>query len=295
MAHEVFDDIAFYWFLMATLVALAFPMTSSFLSVLPIRGKPKDWTRAMSSCKAKHARTDGVERKETMNKVFGWRGVGFVVIWVGLISLIMKMSFMQGEELYSFNPYRILGIEEGLEGNAIKKAYRKLSLQFHPDKNPGNSEAAAMFIKIAKAYEVLTDDATRENYEKYGNPDGFQGASMTIGLPSWLTDKDNELAVRTASTARARARARTAARACAGSSARARCTLPRCALRARARTPPRWWEWPHTRGDAPDRAQSAGWQLPSTTRARPPTSHSPRPCPPHPPRRARRSWSATFS
>ena len=48
---------------------------------------------------------------------------------------------------------------------------------------------------MAKAYEVLTDDATRENYEKYGNPDGYHGTSVTIGLPSWLTNKDNELAI----------------------------------------------------------------------------------------------------
>ena len=42
---------------------------------------------------------------------------------------------------------------------------------------------------------MLTDDATRENYEKYGNPDGYHGTSVTIGLPSWLTNKDNELAI----------------------------------------------------------------------------------------------------
>ena len=64
-----------------------------------------------------------------------------------------------------------------------------------PDKNQGNPEANDLFIKVAKAYEVLTDDATRENYEKYGNPDGYHGTSVTIGLPSWLTNKDNELAI----------------------------------------------------------------------------------------------------
>ena len=77
----------------------------------------------------------------------------------------------------------------------IKKSYRRLSLQYHPDKNQGNPEANDLFIKVAKAYEVLTDDATRENYEKYGNPDGYHGTSVTIGLPSWLTNKDNELAI----------------------------------------------------------------------------------------------------
>jgi len=196
MAHEVFDDIAFYWFLMAILVACVGPMSYSFWSVLPVKfGKDNDWTRAMSSCKEKHVRIDATQRKDAMGKVFGWRGAGFVVNWLGLISLTMKLAMLQGEELYSFNPYRILGIEEGTEGSDIKKAYRRLSLEYHPDKNQGNPNAADMFVKIAKAYEVLTDPATRENYEKYGNPDGFQGASMTIGLPSWLTKEDNQLAI----------------------------------------------------------------------------------------------------
>ena len=66
-----------------------------------------------------------------MNKVFGWRGAGFVVTWVGLISLTMKLAAMQGEELFTFNPYRILGIEEGATPKEIKSAQAL-----------GNSEAA---------------------------------------------------------------------------------------------------------------------------------------------------------
>ena len=104
---------------------------------------------------------------------------------------------LQGEEMFSFNPYKILGVEEGADPKEIKKAFRKLSLLYHPDKNTGEGAQAAadMFIKVTKAHDVLTDDATRENYEKYGNPDGYHGTSVTIGLPSWLTNKDNELAI----------------------------------------------------------------------------------------------------
>ena len=45
----------------------------------------------------------------------------------------------------------------GAEAREIKRAYRSLSLQYHPDKNPGNKMAEDMFMKIAKAYEALTD------------------------------------------------------------------------------------------------------------------------------------------
>lgn len=49
---------------------------------------------------------------------------------------------------------------------------RKLALELHPDRNPGNHEAAAKFILVSKAYECLTDEKVKANCEKYGNPDG---------------------------------------------------------------------------------------------------------------------------
>jgi len=205
MAFEVFDDVAFYWFLFSVMVMVIVPMSYSFLSTLQLR-PPADWTRQLDSCKEKNERIERERRKDLMSKLFGWRGVGFICSWTLLIALAMRLTVMQNEEMYTFNPYRILAIEEGAEPGEIKKAYRKMSLKFHPDKNQDDDpeknsclcpakEAADLFIKIAKAYETLTDDATRDNYEKYGNPDGYHGTSVTIGLPSWLTDKDNELAI----------------------------------------------------------------------------------------------------
>jgi len=194
MAFEVFDDVAFYWFLLAVLVIFVVPMTSSFMAVA-IPEKENNWTRGLTSCKEKCAKVDGRRRALRRSQVFGWRGIGFFVGWASLIYLSTSFATMQSEEMYSFNPYKILAVEEGATPSEIKKAYRKLSLFYHPDKNAGNSEAQDMFIKVAKAHEVLTDEATRENYEKYGNPDGYHGTSVTIGLPSWLTNKENELAI----------------------------------------------------------------------------------------------------
>jgi len=195
MAFEVFDDVAFYWFLLAVLSGFIFPITNTFYKVLRDGTVKANWTRGLTSCNDKNSRLDALQRKEMISKIMGWRGIMTLVAWVMLITLGLRLTTMQGEEMFSFNPYKILGVEEGVEMGDIKKAYRKLSLQYHPDKNQGNPNANDMFIKVAKAYEVLTDDATRENYEKFGNPDGYHGTSVTIGLPSWLTNKDNELAI----------------------------------------------------------------------------------------------------
>eukprot|EP00602_Paraphysomonas_sp_CaronLab_P011137 CAMPEP_0185040402 /NCGR_PEP_ID=MMETSP1103-20130426/38433_1 /TAXON_ID=36769 /ORGANISM="Paraphysomonas bandaiensis, Strain Caron Lab Isolate" /LENGTH=583 /DNA_ID=CAMNT_0027579695 /DNA_START=292 /DNA_END=2043 /DNA_ORIENTATION=+ len=97
------------------------------------------------------------------------------------------MVYTHGE-VSRFDPYQILGIEPGLDVGDIKKAYRKLSLKYHPDKNPGDKVAEEMFMKIAKAYEALTDEVARENYEKFGNPDGKQALEVSIGLPTAILE-----------------------------------------------------------------------------------------------------------
>ncbi|XP_061947888.1 dnaJ protein ERDJ2A-like isoform X2 [Populus nigra] len=89
-----------------------------------------------------------------------------------------------------FDPYAILGLEPGALDSEIKKNYRRLSIQYHPDKNP-DPEANKYFVEfITKAYQALTDPISRENYEKYGHPDGRQGFQMGIALPQFLLDID---------------------------------------------------------------------------------------------------------
>merc|ERR1719221_1718081 len=75
----------------------------------------------------------------------------------------------------------------------IKRAYRKLSLIYYPDKNPDDPLAASRFIQITKAYQALTDEVARRNWEKYGNPDGPQTTKVGIGLPRFLLEKDHNL------------------------------------------------------------------------------------------------------
>jgi molecular chaperone DnaJ len=75
--------------------------------------------------------------------------------------------------------YEILGVEREADADAIKKAYRKMAMQFHPDKNPGNKEAEDQFKEAARAYEVLSNREARARYDRFGHQgvDGGAGGS----------------------------------------------------------------------------------------------------------------------
>lgn len=74
--------------------------------------------------------------------------------------------------------YNILGINKDATDREIKKAYRQKSLQYHPDKNPGNKEAEEKFKEVAEAYRVLSDKDLRQRYDTYGTIDDVEGVNM---------------------------------------------------------------------------------------------------------------------
>lgn len=71
--------------------------------------------------------------------------------------------------------YQILGISKSASANDIKTAYRKLAMQYHPDRNPGDKEAEKNFKQATEAYEVLKDDQKRAAYDQYGHSAFEQG------------------------------------------------------------------------------------------------------------------------
>jgi molecular chaperone DnaJ len=73
--------------------------------------------------------------------------------------------------------YQILGMARGATAEEVKKAYRKLALQYHPDRNPGNKEAEEKFKEAAEAYEVLGDQVKRKRYDQYGH-EGIKGTDF---------------------------------------------------------------------------------------------------------------------
>ncbi len=78
--------------------------------------------------------------------------------------------------------YEVLGVGKNASDDEIKKAYRKLAIKYHPDKNPGNKEAEAKFKEINEAHDVLSDKQKRARYDQFGHA-GVGGAGGASGNP----------------------------------------------------------------------------------------------------------------
>lgn len=201
-----YDDSAFYYFACSVLLVVAVPWTLNFLYNLIFPGRAaiaRDYPKKNKNgniykyCKTAAMVEQVVRgRKEAKGINFGSTGMRAVIIvclWVLLV--LMGSQLGQESQIKSFDPFDILGVSPGADDKEIKQAYRKLSLIYHPDKNPDDPLASSKFIQITQAHKALTDETAKTNYEKYGNPDGPQTTKVGIGLPRFLLEKSNHIRI----------------------------------------------------------------------------------------------------
>src|SRR5260370_20245785 len=74
------------------------------------------------------------------------------------------------------DPYEVLGVQKSASEADIKKAYRKLARQYHPDRNPGDKNAEAQFKEVQEAYDILNDPTKKTKYDQFGFAGPFGGA-----------------------------------------------------------------------------------------------------------------------
>ena len=78
--------------------------------------------------------------------------------------------------------YSTLGVPRNASSDAIKKAYKKLAMKHHPDRNPGDKKAEAKFKELSEAYEVLSNTEKRNTYDQFGH----EGINSRFGQSGWF-------------------------------------------------------------------------------------------------------------
>lgn len=166
MTDYNYDDsgAAFNFFLLTLLAFLLVPYTLN---------RKKEGKKELSDYPGYNQKLRNLKSKKENNLTrYFILGVGW-----GIFALVVFRALtMEIKEEALWNPWDILGVSEGSDKSGIKKAFRTLSLKFHPDKVSSDAkvEAEKKFVDISKAYKILTDEEAKKKFDETGNPDGTE-------------------------------------------------------------------------------------------------------------------------
>lgn len=190
-----YDDAASFTFfgsiLFVVLIAIAWNVIAKYLE------KPK-FSRKKQRCKTKKNKImlDQAEREFNSRKSTGFFKCKVIILIILLYLFIVcvgKASVMKN--LKTFDPYEILEVEPESDEKIVKRAYRKLVMKYHPDRNSDDPDAQKKFILLNKAMKCLTDPKVKEICKKTGNPDGAGSFQVGIAIPNNLLEKKNRTLV----------------------------------------------------------------------------------------------------
>ncbi|BFZ25302.1 hypothetical protein BsWGS_28341 [Bradybaena similaris] len=176
----------FFYFLLSFWALVLIPATYFFWPAKQAAGT-KDKTRKCHCPPCVKKRDAVTKEKATIKPTVIKCVLGFG--WVVFLLLAWKVSMIQLDYV-EYDPFLELGIDRGASAGEIKRAYRKLSLIYHPDRETGDPKK---FMRIAKAYAALTDEESKKNWEEYGNPDGPEATRFGIALPKWIVERENSM------------------------------------------------------------------------------------------------------
>jgi translocation protein SEC63 len=197
--NVMYDDAAFELFAVAFLAALWVPwllyrVFSRLSRARAPQPSPIELAKhdicACSACRDRALAAEKYPRSTRSAAVTSSRiwNIVFVAAGVLLAFGVVRVVRSSADDESHFDPFEILGVGEAATKRDITKAYRRLAVQLHPDKNRDDPSAGEKFIRISKAFAALTDETSKENYRRYGNPDGYIGTTLGVGLPSWVQD-----------------------------------------------------------------------------------------------------------
>lgn len=209
-ARYSYDESAEVWpfFAITLLGVVLIPVTISYiLSAVSGSGDKASQYRARPAEDTAKSQTQFRQLQQRKQTFISSKACILAVGWL-LFALLVRLAATSGKTVDDtqrgsyWDPWLVLDVATSSSDREIRSAYRKLSLQYHPDKvrdidstGKTKEEVEAFYVEITKAYRALTDPDTKENFQRYGHPDGPQPVTHGIALPAFLIGTASPLVV----------------------------------------------------------------------------------------------------